>query len=54
MKVIPENYLDGTLKGHTDNYLLVSFKGCEALIGKSVNVKITDYKDKVLIGKIKE
>lgn len=54
VKVIPENYLDGTLKGHTDNYLLVSFKGCEALIGKSVNVKITDYKDKVLIGKIKE
>lgn len=52
VKVIPESYLDGNLKGHTDNYLLVSFKGCEALIGKSVNVKITDYKDKILIGEI--
>ena len=54
VKVIPESYFNGFLKGHTDNYLLVEFKGCENLIGKFVNVEIEDYKDKTLFGKIKE
>ncbi len=49
--VIPENFNDGFLTGHTDNYLKVTFKGCEKLIGKDVEVMIEEYKDNVLIGK---
>ncbi len=50
--VIPEVYNDGYLTGHTDNYLKVKFEGCKELIGNKVNVKLEEYKDKVLIGKI--
>ena len=50
--VIPETYLDGYLTGHTDNYLKVRFKGCEALVGKTIKIYIEEYNDKMLIGKI--
>ena len=50
--VIPEVYADGYLTGHTDNYLKVKFEGCKELIGKEVNVKLEEYKEKVLMGKI--
>lgn len=46
--VIPETYEDGYLTGHTDNYLKVRFKGCKELIGKDVNVSLTNYDNKVL------
>lgn len=48
--VIPETYEDGYLTGHTDNYLKVRLKGCKELIGKDVNVSLTDYDNKVLSG----
>ena len=47
--VIPETYNDGTLTGHTDNYLKILFKGCKELIGKEVKVKLIKYTDKILI-----
>ena len=50
LEVIPEVYKDGMLTGHTSNYLKVSFKGCENLIGKLVEVKILSYDKKILIG----
>lgn len=42
MQVIPEEYENGYLKGHTSNYLLVSFKGTIDLIGQMVDVVISD------------
>ena len=48
--VIPENYEDGILTGHTDNYLKVKFSGCEELLGKEVEVKIDKYENKILLG----
>ena len=50
--VIPETYEDGYLTGHTDNYLKVKFEGCKKLIGSGVKVKLYEYQDKILIGKI--
>ncbi len=43
--VIPENYKDGFLTGHTGNYLKVRFKGCKELIGTDVKVKAKSVKD---------
>lgn len=48
--VIPENYEDGFLTGHSDNYLKVRFSGCEELLGKEVKVKIDKYENKILLG----
>lgn len=48
--VIPENYEDGILTGHSDNYLKVKFSGCEELLGKEVEVKIDKYENKILLG----
>lgn len=50
--VIPETYKDGYLTGHTDNYLKVKFEGCKELIGNEVKVKLYEYEDKILMGKI--
>lgn len=50
--VIPETYDNGTLIGHTDNYLKVKFKGCENLVGKTTSVKIITYENKLLQGQI--
>lgn len=50
--VIPENYEDGILTGHTDNYLKVKFSRCEELLGKEVEVKIDKYENKILLGSI--
>lgn len=52
LTVIAETYEDGTLTGHTDNYLKVRFKGCESLLGSEVNVKLEEYKDKMLFGEV--
>lgn len=52
LTVIAETYQDGTLTGHTDNYLKVRFKGSEKLLGLEVNVKLNEYKDKMLFGKV--
>ena len=38
---IPEVYRDGCLIGHTGNYLLIKYKGCEDLLHKDVKVKGT-------------
>lgn len=52
VRVIPEVSSDGYLIGHTSNYLRVKFCGCENLIGKEVDVKVSDIKPKLLIGKM--
>lgn len=52
LTVIAETYEDGTLTGHTDNYLKVRFKGSEKLLGSEVNVKLIEYKDKMLFGEV--
>lgn len=52
LTVIAETYQDGTLTGHTDNYLKVTFKGSEKLLGLEVNVKLNEYKDKMLFGEV--
>lgn len=52
LTVIAETYEDGTLTGHTDNYLKVGFKGSEKLLGSEVNVKLNEYKDKMLFGEV--
>lgn len=52
LTVIAETYEDGTLTGHTDNYLKVRFKGSEKLLGLEVNVKLNEYKDKMLFGEV--
>ena len=52
LSVIPENYSNGVLKGHSNNYLLVTFEGCDNLIGNIVNVKINQYQDNKLIGEL--
>ena len=52
LSVIPENYSNGVLKGHSNNYLLVTFEGCDNLIGNIVNVKINEYQDNKLIGEL--
>ncbi|XMB72572.1 tRNA (N(6)-L-threonylcarbamoyladenosine(37)-C(2))-methylthiotransferase MtaB [Mycoplasmatota bacterium WC30] len=41
--VIPEQYLDGILKGHTRDYISVCFKGEKSLIGSEIPVKIKSY-----------
>ena len=50
VKVIPEQYSDGFLIGHTDNYLKVKFLGNKDLIGKNVNVLLEKYNNKILEG----
>lgn len=50
--VIPEVYEEGCLIGHTDNYLKVRFEGCKNLIGKEVDINVTGYENKVLIGQL--
>ena len=52
LTVIAETYEEGTLTGHTDNYLKVRFKGSEKLLGSEVNVKLNEYKDKMLFGEV--
>lgn len=52
LTVIAETYEEGTLTGHTDNYLKVRFKGPEKLLGLEVNVKLNEYKDKMLFGEV--
>lgn len=52
LTVIAETYEDGTLTGHTDNYLKVRFKGPEKLLGSEVNVKLSEYKDNMLFGEV--
>lgn len=52
LTVIAETYQDGFLTGHTDNYLKVRFKGSEKLLGLEVNVKLSEYKDKMLFGEV--
>lgn len=52
LTVIAETYQDGTLTGHTDNYLKVRLKGSEKLLGLEVNVKLSEYKDKMLFGEV--
>ena len=41
LEVIPENYKDGYLLGHSSNYLMIKFKGSQDLIGQLVSVVIT-------------
>ena len=50
LTVIAETYEDGTLTGHTDNYLKVRFNGSEDLLGKEIKVKINKYENKMLFG----
>lgn len=52
LTVIAETYEDGALTGHTDNYLKVRFNGPEKLLGSEVNVKLREYKDKMLFGEV--
>ena len=52
--IIPENYENGFLTGHSDNYLKVKVKDCENLIGKLIKVRIEKYDSKVLYGKIEK
>lgn len=52
--VIPETYEQGMLTGHTDNYLKVKFNGCNNLIGNNVCVKVDNYQNKILFGKIEK
>lgn len=48
--IIPETYFEGYLTGHTDNYLKVKIKGCKDMVGKNINVRIEEYKCKILFG----
>lgn len=41
LDVIPENYKDGYLIGHSSNYLMIKFKGSQDDIGQLVSVLIT-------------
>lgn len=52
LTIIAETYEDGFLTGHSDNYLKVRFKGSEKLLGLEVNVKLSEYKDKMLFGEV--
>ncbi|MBR1376712.1 MAG: tRNA (N(6)-L-threonylcarbamoyladenosine(37)-C(2))-methylthiotransferase MtaB [Bacilli bacterium] len=47
---IPEVYKEGYLIGHTGNYLLVKYKGCEELLHKDINVVIKEVKYPYVIG----
>ena len=51
MIVIPEQYKEGLLTGHTDNYLKVSFEGGEELVGKEIKVVLINNNDGTLHGK---
>ncbi len=42
LEVIPEETKDGTIVGHSDNYIKVAIDGDESLIGELVKVKITE------------
>lgn len=48
---IPEVYKDGYLIGHTGNYLLVKYKGCEELIHQDITATIKEVKYPYVIGK---
>ena len=48
---IPEVYKDGYLIGHTGNYLLVKYKGCEELIHQNINTTIEKVEYPYVIGK---
>ena len=50
MIFIPEVYRDGYLIGHTGNYLLVKYKGCEELLHKDVSIKIKSVEYPYVIG----
>lgn len=54
LSVIPEVYEDGYLTGHTDNYIKVKFKGCEELIGKTINVKTISIDKKIVLSTIEK
>ena len=54
LSVIPEVYEDGYLTGHTDNYIKVKFKGCEELIGKTLNIKIGSIDNKIALATIEK
>ena len=48
---IPEVYKDGYLIGHTGNYLLVKYKGCEELIHQDIKTVIDKVEYPYVIGK---
>ena len=48
---IPEVYKNGYLIGHTGNYLLVKYKGCEELIHQNINTVIEKVEYPYVIGK---
>ncbi len=48
---IPEVYKNGYLIGHTGNYLLVKYKGCEELIHKNITTVIDKVEYPYVIGK---
>ncbi len=52
--VIPEQYQDGILKGHTRDYILVCFKGDKSLIGDEIAVIIKSYDESCCKGEIVE
>ena len=51
-QVIPEQKKDGYLQGHTRDYILVRFKSSLDLIGKEVNIKLTEYNEKGCFGEL--
>ena len=48
---IPEVYKNGYLIGHTGNYLLVKYKGCEELIHQNITTVIDKFEYPYVIGK---
>jgi len=51
-KVLVERYEDGKVFGKTDNFYSVVSNGDETMLGKIININITDAKNSTLIGKI--
>ena len=51
-RLIPEQIKDGYLQGHTRDYILVKIKSDESLIGKEINIKITEYNDLGCFGEV--
>ena len=51
-RLIPEQIKDGYLQGHTRDYILVKLNAEASLIGKEINVKITEYSDNGCFGEM--
>ena len=49
---IPEEYVDGYLVGHTNNYIKVKVVGDKEKIGQMLEIKITETNFPTCIGKI--